>query len=350
LLLFIGLVAIFFITSLFDLSSLYPKDYMFTPIEGRLVIASRSGKPITDEELEKIVDKYGAEYSIHYDLLLDNSSEQNYVYYNELGQKFTNFDCTYTFDKHYGNNILGSYPSKDNQVLLAGGTYQGFYFNDNSVFLNSENFSQNQKIEQQNKHDNINGECLDDCDKCAKCKYKEFFYSQHNEQTVTLEKENKIEGILTNANGLNSLDVQSIEQNKQQIEQNSQQNSLNNQTILEQNEIMEKQKIKNIVSSIIPQFDNLFANYEADEQLNSLIENSKFVKIDENGEQFSIGAIYEENNLKFICYAIKRDYNINPPEELGEHYQWLPIDGEDPLSVGYYVVFQDACDLKIVEL
>ena len=54
--------------------------------------------------------------------------------------------------------------------------------------------------------------------------------------------------------------------------------------------------------------------------------------------------------MKYICYAVFETYNTPAPEEIGEHYQWLPIDKEDPLSDGYYIVFQDTADLKIVEL
>ena len=84
--------------------------------------------------------------------------------------------------------------------------------------------------------------------------------------------------------------------------------------------------------------------------MNKLIENSKFVKIGEDGEQYSIGAIYANDQIKYICYAIKCNYNSPVPEELGKNYQWLPLDQEDPLSEGYYIVYQDAVDLKIVEI
>ena len=81
-----------------------------------------------------------------------------------------------------------------------------------------------------------------------------------------------------------------------------------------------------------------------------LISNSKFVKINENGNNYSIGAIFEGVEMKYICYAVKCEYNAQVPSEIGEHYQWLPLDKEDPMSEGYYVVFQDAKDLKIVEM
>lgn len=232
---------------------------------------------------------------------------------------------------------------KNNQVLLSGGTYQGYYFNDNSVFLDSEEFCQSahqpistkQENEEKAQTNNSNfkvennlDECEQDCDKCIKCKYKEFFYSNQNE-----------------SNELKDSDF--YEQNGEDI------NNLPDKTEI-QNEIelkhMPDEKIFNITSTILPQFENLFNSYMQDEELNKLIENSKFVKIDEAGEQYSIGAIFDNDEIKFMCYAIKRENNINPPKELGENYQWLPLDAFDPLSSGYFVVFQDAVDLKIVKI
>lgn len=115
-LLFIGLCAIFFITSIFDTTDAFTKETMFTPIEGRLVIANRSGKPISDEELEKIVEKYDAKYYLHYDLLLDNNASYSIAF--NTGKVRVQYFGTYTFDKYYGNNILGRYPTKDDEVLL----------------------------------------------------------------------------------------------------------------------------------------------------------------------------------------------------------------------------------------
>ena len=74
------------------------------------------------------------------------------------------------------------------------------------------------------------------------------------------------------------------------------------------------------------------------------------MKISENNEQYSIGAIYKDDKMQYICYAVLCNYNSPAPKELGEYYQWLPLDNLDPLSEGYYIVFQDANDLKIVEL
>jgi len=239
---------------------------------------------------------------------------QNQVYtanlLNKNGVYESSFVGDFCMDKDFYAAIINT--EKDNEVLLAGGTYQGFYFNDNSVFLTDEKFDNSQIKNEGNIKEENNEECSENCDRCVNCKYKEFFYSSQN-YDINQQKTEKIEENLKKEN--------------------------------ENNE-----KFENVLNLIIPQLDSLFEQYEADEELNNLMQNGKFVKINENGEQYSIGAIYEKLELRYICYAIKREYNINPPEELGKHYQWLPIDNEDPLSEGYYVVFQDAKDLKIVEL
>ncbi len=256
----------------------------------------------------------------------------------------------------------------NNRVILSGGTYAGFFFNDNSVFdeefsTNENNFSPAKlnetktkkpnplifnNIEKENPETNLftypepteNECCNDDCERCKNCMYKEYFYSsKNNEIKVDLsENENlKTDEIPTRQTEenfiLSSSDshVSSFETEKPKEKSNEQENST-------------------ILNSLVTQFKYVFENYPKDEILTSLIENSKFVKINENKEQFSIGAIFEDDEMKYICYAVMSDYNQPPPSELGEHHQWLPIDKDDPLSEGYFVVFQDAQDLKIVEL
>ena len=248
-----------------------------------------------------------------------NLIERNNVYESSF---VGNFDI----DQDFYTALIDT--EKNNQVLLAGGTYQGFYFNDNSVFLESENFS-NSQTKQVIKQDKINEEkCNESCDKCENCVYKRAFYLKIDDNNINVEKD------LEYSEVEESLQIQESIISKEKVAENT----------------LSKQEIENFVTSIIPQLEDLFRIYPVDKFLNNLIDNSKFVQISENGEQFSIGAIYKENEIKYICYAIKGEYNIKPPEELGKNYQWLPIDAEDPLSEGYYVVFQDMSDLKIVEL
>lgn len=311
--------------------------------------------------------------------------------------------------------------SENNKVLFSGGTYAGYFFNDQSVFENIEKENPNTNIYNYDE-DSISQDCsctslnmtaktekdatTKECDKCVNCKYKEFFYSQQNAcsseydktESMNLEKRTQLSGLKDpsttlrsaqddmkkrsaqddtkdSSTGLPEKQTKRFEWESEQSlenevcepsEQTIKDSELRAQTSLTNsdpcnskakfdcssdlaNALSEEQQTS-ILSSLISQFQYVFENYQADEILNALIPNGRFVQIDENQNKYSIGAIYEEEKMKYICYAVQRDYNSPAPEELGENYQWLPLDKEDPLSEGYYIVFQDANDLKIVEM
>lgn len=224
----------------------------------------------------------------------------------------------FDIDKDFYSAIIDT--SSNNEVKLSGGTYAGCFFNDYSVF------DEQPKVEEKFSHDRApkveeKTECeSEDCDKCLNCKYKEYFYSHilpEDEQETDIElKETKIEKS-------EPVEISSLE--NQESETNS-----------------------SMLKDIIPQFEYIFNNYPMDDELMSLLPNGKFVRISENNEQYSLGALYEQGEMKYICYAVFSLCNSNPPSELGENYQWLPIDKEDPLSDGYYIVFQDANTLNIL--
>lgn len=191
--------------------------------------------------------------------------------------------------------------NENNKVIIAGGTYAGCCFEENSPQFEETNPTQT--VENQNVE-----ECKQDCKNCENCVYKKMFYEQNVENQSNIEEPKNENNAETNQNA----------------------------------------NIPTIMESILPQFNYIFENYTPDEELNNLLPNSKFVKMVEDNQQYSIGAIFDEEKIKLLCYATKCNYNTPAPQELGENYQWLPLDKEDPLSEGYYIVFQDAEDLKIV--
>lgn len=270
-----------------------------------------------------------------------NLLEKNGVYLSSLVGDFD-------IDKDFYTAIVDT--SDNNKVILSGGTYAGFYYsNQSSVFSKIEkenpttNLINEEEFEIINTYNNAGDTCVREekidqeklCDenseRCKNCKYKEFFYnSNHQNPNPTANNQEKINSSPIKSNNINQAELNQDEK-EAKIEPNL-------------------AKKSNVLSAIVPQFKYVFENYDSDETLNKLIPNGKFVKINENKEQYSIGAIYENEEMKYICYAVLKNYNSNPPEELGKHYQWLPLDNEDPLSEGYFIVFQDASDLKIVEL
>ena len=218
----------------------------------------------------------------------------------------------------------------NNAPLLAGGTYAGFYFNDTSVITNNLNnsFSPNKitparetacesvKPAHASKPPHCNCPNEEEYSPCKSCKYKDYFFAQNPELP------------------------------SQQPKQTYAQKTDNTAT---QEDKPTKAQIPTILESLIPQFDYIFKTFPECVELNSRIENSKFVTISEGSSTYCLGAIYKDNQPEYICYAVPTAYNAPVPEELGSHHQWLPLDPDDPLSDGYHIVYQDAHDLKIVE-
>lgn len=231
----------------------------------------------------------------HNEVFIANLIERNGVYETSLVG-------TFNIDQDFYCAIIDT--ANNNSPLLTGGTYSGYFFNDTSIF--------DKDISKEENSEHIDDPYIDSCDKCENCKYKEYFYASTE-----------------------SIQVKSID---------------NQPNTTEETKVESKINTHNILSNIIPQFDYIFEHYDANNELNELIPNSKFVQVKDGADNYSIGALYDEENLKIICYAVRSKYNTPAPIEIGDHYQWIPIDREDPLSDGYYIVFQDANDLKIIEL
>ena len=92
------------------------------------------------------------------------------------------------------------------------------------------------------------------------------------------------------------------------------------------------------------QLDDLFERYPPEENLNQLIENSSWVKIDTDivNKHYVVGIIMHNNDIKYICYGVPGNYNIEPPAEMHKYSQWLPTNISDPYNNGYWVMYQDS--------
>lgn len=88
--------------------------------------------------------------------------------------------------------------------------------------------------------------------------------------------------------------------------------------------------------------ENLFAYGERDGELNSLISDFEWIKVDAGGNTISVG-----RGEGVLCYAVKGTYSKVPP--LGEGSQWAPIDANAPTGKGYWLVFQNMIDGTIIK-
>lgn len=96
--------------------------------------------------------------------------------------------------------------------------------------------------------------------------------------------------------------------------------------------------------SISEDINKLFEIHAEEEFLSEIIPFSKWVKIEneENDDYYVLGLIYENDQVKYICYGVPGIYNQNPPEELKGVAEWLPLDSTKEEDYGYWITYQDA--------
>lgn len=122
--LLIGTIGVTLISGLLaDSFQLFDKYYMFHPTDGRLVISKSQPAEFTEEELQTLKDKYGAEYYYMYDAIFD----VNTIYENDIDFKVHRFGrVSYVHETvyfgvskdNYGKPSVGRYPEDDEEILL----------------------------------------------------------------------------------------------------------------------------------------------------------------------------------------------------------------------------------------
>ena len=120
LLMIIGALGIFLVTTLSgDAANVFKPSYMFSHIDGRVVLTTENGSVLTEDEVKKIAEEYGALDYLRFDALLD-LGYQNSVRV-PLSDTFGDFEfiqALFTYKEHFGDDIIGRYPEKSNEVLL----------------------------------------------------------------------------------------------------------------------------------------------------------------------------------------------------------------------------------------
>lgn len=124
------------------------------------------------------------------------------------------------------------------------------------------------------------------------------------------------------------------------------------ENVVEEEIKQEINRTNEFYNMISEQIDELFIRYPREERLEKLIPESKWVKVDyENeGRVYVIGLIYEDSVLQYVCYGVPGEYSIEPPRELEKYSQWLPLDPNEPMKDGYWIMYQDADSGDAVEL
>ena len=119
-LMLVGAIGVFLVTSISHSAlDAFEAPNMFTHIDGRVVITTRSGEVLTEDEVKKLKEDYGAEDYLRYDMLLDRG------YYNSImvpvsddGFSYEFVQVNYTYGEDFGDKIIGRYPEKIDEVFL----------------------------------------------------------------------------------------------------------------------------------------------------------------------------------------------------------------------------------------
>lgn len=218
-----------------------------------------------------------------------------------------------------------------------------------------------------------------DCSMCSHCKYKEaFFAKEKQEKSSNLDKINEILSVATPCDEQSlkiepihnleqdnkvethsedtSFDKKDIEEDKKdQAKENfddvdfdrEEQNQVEDNTPEEGNQI---DKDTEFYEQIKDQIDELFKNHNREENLEMIIPNSKWVKVEYQDVpgHYVMGLIYDEDKLRFISYGLPSGNSKTPPDDLAEYAQWIETNNNS--GSGYWLVYQSAKDGESVKV
>lgn len=106
-------------------------------------------------------------------------------------------------------------------------------------------------------------------------------------------------------------------------------------------------KSENYYLSVKQKLEKLLSENPAETSLNGAIKGGKFAAISyDNDRRYSIGIIEEEGFVKFVCYGVPVGRKDPAPRLKGAKF--IPLNPFDLYGRGYYVVFKNASDGKIV--
>ena len=103
----------------------------------------------------------------------------------------------------------------------------------------------------------------------------------------------------------------------------------------------------NFYQAVKPQIDELFVRYPAEEKLNAIVPNSKWVRVETDADEcYVLGVLFDLSLPIFICYGVPGKRSLPPPREIADAAVWLPLSEDSP--DGFWVIYQSAADGKCV--
>ena len=279
----------------------------------------------------------------------------------------------------------------DKKVILEGGSANAFCFSDSPFDAVIE--AKDEELETTIDLAIKTSDTCNNCHDCSNCEYKNYFYSHYTSQNDNLtastnpatsndltennthdlshaenaDSSNKNEDLLSSiqSNVINTLEsdlISSIDNAANAICNLPPDNNCSSQPNTSAEDDRAKEDITpmsetdsindnqtEFLNDIIYQLDEMFKKYPADEMLNSIIPDSKFIYVTADNP-YVVGVIYENKMMRYIAYGVPAAYNSLPPADFGKHYQWLPLNPRDVMSDGYFMIYQDASTGQLVEI
>lgn len=187
-------------------------------------------------------------------------------------------------------------------------------------------------------------------DSCATCKYRKAFYEEGC--CCSRVSSAKIKEMESSHGDTSSV---LIEKDYQVLDDNNVNKTINKQDFNFQNAQETEKVLDSFYFQVKPQIDALFERYKSDEVLDGIIANSKWVRVAyDGGEEFYVlGLIFNEfdkEQVDFICYGVPSSTPDNPPEDIKDYAQWLPVDMSQEKGEGYFIVYQNAVNGETVSV
>lgn len=98
----------------------------------------------------------------------------------------------------------------------------------------------------------------------------------------------------------------------------------------------------NFFEKVREEVEKIFAQFPAEENLQELIEGSRWAKISYgDGKFYVFGVLYTGGNAEYICYGVPTEQNSTPPESMKDLASFIP-SSEENVQSGYWIMYQDA--------
>ena len=258
----------------------------------------------------------------------DDNTPQNLIRFNNfsnanIGQNANNFN--YQNSQNINNNYSSYNQTNErnsNNKYNINSQNSAQDFNQNSYTNNTLNIPQNYN---ENNNNNYNLNCV------------------NNAQNISPNSYNMVNGN-NQPNNNKNYSVSSQSRETQSFD-NIISNGLENNYADDYSEI-DNEEPETFYMQIKSQLDSLFNKYPQEDILQQIIVNSKWVRInyDKSENYYVLGLIYndEYNEVEYISYGMPSLDSINPPEDLKDFAQWLPLQNSAQNMLGYWIVYQDA--------